>query len=58
MKQAVKKVKIAKNTLADGIYASALSQKSEKVQAQKSNVIPLDRATSLSRYLEACGDCV
>lgn len=58
MKQVVKKVKIAKNVLADGIYTSALSQKSDKIKTQKSNVIPLDRVTSLSRYLEACGDCV
>ena len=58
MKQAVKKVKVAKNVLASEIHAPTHSRKTDNVNAQKATVVQLDRTISLSRYLEACGDCV
>lgn len=58
MKQAVKKIKVAKNVLANETSASARSIKSSDVGSQKATVVQLERNISLSRYLEACGDCV
>lgn len=58
MKQTVKKVKIAKNVLANETSASARLSKSINVGSQKAAALPLERNISLSRYLEACGDCV
>jgi hypothetical protein len=57
MKQAINKVEIEKNVLKDSsqvISNSATDNQSTK----KANVVQLDRNVTLSRYLEACGDCV
>ena len=58
MKQAVKKAKVAKDVLIDEIYAPSISQKSDKVKIQEATALHLEKTKSLSRYLEACGDCV
>jgi len=57
MKQAVKSVEVVKNALVNNTEASAVSSKTDKVSTKKT-VVQLERNVSLSRYLEACGDCV
>jgi hypothetical protein len=57
MKQAINKVEIEKNLLKDStqvISNSTIDNQSTK----KATVVQLDRNVTLSRYLEACGDCV
>ena len=58
MKQAVKKVKVVENALSSEIQTSAHALKSNDVGSQQATVVQLERNISLSRYLEACGDCV
>ncbi|MFM9835085.1 MAG: hypothetical protein ACKVOA_03170 [Methylophilaceae bacterium] len=57
MKQAVNNVEVVKNALANHTEAIAVSSKTDKVSTKKT-VVQLERNVSLSRYLEACGDCV
>lgn len=44
--------------MVDEIYAPALNQKSDKVKAQESNILSLQKPKSLNRLLEAYSDCV
>jgi hypothetical protein len=57
MKQAINKVEIEKNLLKDSTQAISNST-SDNQSTKKATVVQLDRNVTLSRYLEACGDCV
>jgi len=57
MKQAINKVDIEKNLLKDSTQVISNST-SDNQSTKKGTVVQLDRNVMLSRYLEACGDCV
>ena len=57
MKQAINKVEIEKNLFKDSTQVISNSN-SDNQSTKKATVVQLDRNVTLSRYLEACGDCV
>jgi hypothetical protein len=57
MKQAINKVEIEKNLLKDSTQVIS-SSTSDNQSTKMATVVQLDRNVTLSRYLEACGDCV
>ena len=57
MKQAINKLEIEKNLLKDSTQVISNST-SDNQSTKKATVVQLDRNVTLSRYLEACGDCV
>jgi hypothetical protein len=57
MKQTNNKVDIEKNVLKDSTQVISNST-SDNQSTKKATVVQLDRNVTLSRYLEACGDCV
>jgi len=57
MKQTINKVDIEKNVLKDSTQVISNST-SDNQSTKKATVVQLDRNVTLSRYLEACGDCV
>ena len=47
-----------KPQLLNEIYEPALNQKSDKVKAQETNVLTLQKPKNINRLLEAYSDCV
>jgi hypothetical protein len=58
MMQATNVKQVTKPELTSEVYNPALSEKADKANLQKSNIVDLQKQKSCNRMLEAYSDCV
>ena len=58
VKPAVQLQSESKPQLLNEIYEPSLKQKSDKVKVQEAKIVNLQKPKSMTRFLEAYGDCV